>query len=349
MIFDKSSSFLFIIISFIITILLVRPFINFLNGLRFQKREGGVGSMGKALIDKLQDYKAGTPIGGGILLIAIVTALFFLIINFVNSYNLSITSAFNIKDELFIVFFTFIGFGMLGFVDDWVKIRGKDTPGTFGSWIGISRKVKIISQLILSLVIGSLLYFKLGINTIYIPIVGINIYLGPFYILFSSLTIIYFSNAFNFTDGLDGLACGLLTILLTTYLIIAITVIDIPLLLFISLFLGSVMAFLLFNIYPATIFLGDAGALSFGAILAVIGLLMGNIIALFVIGGVFFAEAASSAIQIFWWKVFKKKLFPIAPIHHTFLTMGWQEPKIVMRAWIVGIILAIFGLWLATI
>ena len=173
--------------------------------------------------------------------------------------------------------------------------------------------------------------------------------MGPLYILFSAFIIIYFTNAFNFTDGLDGLASGLFLILLITYLVIALTVIDTPLLLFISLLIGTVTAFLLFNIFPASIFLGDAGALSFGAVVAVLGLLMGNIFALLFIGGLFFAEALSSVIQIFWWKLFKKKFFPIAPIHHTFLAIGWQEPKIVMRAWIVGIILAIFGLWLATI
>ena len=89
--------------------------------------------------------------------------------------------------------------------------------------------------------------------------------------------------------------------------------------------------------------------LSFGATLAVIGLLSGSIIALFVIGGIFVLEIASSAIQIFGWRFLKRPIFPIAPIHHSFLAMGWEEPKIVMRAWLFGIMLAIFGLWLATI
>jgi phospho-N-acetylmuramoyl-pentapeptide-transferase len=95
--------------------------------------------------------------------------------------------------------------------------------------------------------------------------------------------------------------------------------------------------------------LGDAGALAFGAMLGVIGLLTGRVIAQVIIGGIFVFEIASSAIQIFGWKVFKKPIFPLAPIHHTFLARGWEEPKIVMRAWLAGIILAIFGLWLATI
>ncbi len=349
MFIDKSFGLFAIILSFLITLVFIQPFINFLNNLKFQKKTGGVGSMGKALIDKLQDFKSGTPIGGGILLIVLVTMLFSFFFILSNNFDLKIISAYQIKDELVIIFATFIGFGALGFIDDWVKIRGKQTPGTFGSWIGLSRRTKILAQIFLSLIIGSLLHFQLGIDSLYIPLLRYNIVLGPFYILFSSFVIIYFSNAFNFTDGLDGLASGLLIILLSAYLLIAFAVIDVPLFVFISLLLGSVMAFLLFNIYPATIFLGDAGALSFGAMIAVIGLLMGNIVALFVIGGVFFFEAASSVIQIVWWKIFKRKFFPIAPIHHTFLAIGWQEPKIVMRAWIIGIILAIFGLWLATI
>jgi len=118
---------------------------------------------------------------------------------------------------------------------------------------------------------------------------------------------------------------------------------------FIAISVGALIAFLYFNVWPARIFLGDAGALSFGAMLGVIGLLTGSIIALFVIGGVFFIEIASSAVQMIGWKYLKKPIFPLAPIHHAFLLKGWEEPKIVMRAWLVGVILAIFGLWLAVI
>jgi phospho-N-acetylmuramoyl-pentapeptide-transferase len=113
--------------------------------------------------------------------------------------------------------------------------------------------------------------------------------------------------------------------------------------------LGALIAFIYFNVWPARVHLGDVGALSFGAMLAVIGLLTGNIIALVIIGGLFVIEAMSSAIQIFGWKFLKKPLLPLAPLHNTFLAIGWEEPKIVMRAWFAGIILAIFGLWLSTI
>jgi len=172
--------------------------------------------------------------------------------------------------------------------------------------------------------------------------------LGIWYIPFAAFVIVAFSNAYNITDGLDGLAVGLLLICLAVFEVIAVGNLDTPLLFFISLWAGGLFAFLYFNVWPARLFLGDAGALSFGAMLAVIGLITGKILALVVIGGIFVLEAASSLIQIISWKFFKKPILPLAPIHHTFLAKGWNEPKIVMRAWILGLLLAVFGLWLAT-
>ena len=142
---------------------------------------------------------------------------------------------------------------------------------------------------------------------------------------------------------------GLLMICLIAFGIIAAGNLDIPLSTLIAIWLGSLMAFLYFNVWPARLFLGDAGALSFGAMLGLLGLLTGSAFSLVIIGGVFVIEIVSSAIQMFGWKMFKKPLFPLAPIHHTFLAIGLEEPKIVMRAWLTGIMLAIFGLWLAAI
>jgi phospho-N-acetylmuramoyl-pentapeptide-transferase len=113
--------------------------------------------------------------------------------------------------------------------------------------------------------------------------------------------------------------------------------------------IGSLLAFLYFNVWPARIFLGDAGALSFGATLAVIGLLTGGIVALVIVGGIFVIEIFSSLVQIFGWKYLKRPIIPIAPLHNSFLVWGWEEPKIVLRAWLAGIVLAIFGLWLSVI
>ena len=138
-------------------------------------------------------------------------------------------------------------------------------------------------------------------------------------------------------------------ICLLAFMVITAGTLDTPLSIFIALWVGALIAFLYFNVYPARLFMGDAGALSFGATLAVIGIMTGSLVALFIIGGIFFVEITSSAIQILGWKVLKRPIFPLAPLHHTLLAIGWEEPKIVMRAWLAGIILAIFGLWMATI
>jgi phospho-N-acetylmuramoyl-pentapeptide-transferase len=274
----------------------------------------------------------------------------FVIIFPLSSYlGLYIRSSYSLRAELFVIFFTFISFGLLGLSDDLLKVFGKPTRGVLGLWFGLRRKHKFVLQCLLALFVGFIIYKYLGIQIINIPLLNVVVNLGVWYIPFAAFVIVAFTNAFNITDGLDGLSVGLLLICLLAFEVIATGNLDTPLSLFISLWVGSLIAFLYFNVWPARIFLGDTGALSFGAMLGVIGLLTGRIIALVVIGGVFVLEAATSAIQIFGWKYLKRPILPLAPIHHTFLAKGWQEPKIVMRAWMLGLLLAIFGLWLATI
>ena len=338
-----------IIFSFTVSSLLIVPFINLLYKFKMLRRREGEGSRKKSLFDELHDKKAGTPTGGGILLIALISVLFAIIFPLSSRLGVYIEAAYDIRGELLVIFFTFISFGLLGLLDDYVKIFGKAIPGKMGMWIGLGRMPKIILQVVLAFSVGFFLNRYLGINILHVPLINKVFYLGSWYIPFAAFVIIFFNNAFNFTDGLDGLASGLLMIYLFAYMILAAGVLDTPLFMFIALWLGAIIAFLYFNTYPARIFLGDAGALSFGATIAVIGLLIGNTVALFVIGGIFVIEAISSAVQIFGWKVLKRPILPLAPLHNTFLTLGWEEPKIVMRAWIAGVMLAIFGLWLATI
>lgn len=338
-----------IIFSFLISSVLVVPFINFLYKVRWIRRKEAPKNGKIPLFDKLHDYKAGTPVGGGILIILIVTILFAILFPLASYLGIFIQSAYNLRSELIILFVTFLSFGALGLLDDLIKIFGKPTRGVLGMAFGLTRTHKFILQWIIGFFVGFLIYKNLGIQIIHIPLVEKTFNLGIFYIPFAAFVMVAFCNAFNFTDGLDGLAGGLLVICLLAFSIIAASALDTPLSLFIAIWIGALMAFLYFNIYPARIFLGDAGALSFGAMLGVIGLLTGSLIALLVIGGIFVLELFSSAIQIAGWKILKKPIFPLAPIHHTFLAVGWEEPKIVMRAWLAGIILAIFGLWLATI
>jgi len=337
-----------LLFSFVITSVLVVPFIDLLYKLKLTRRKEAPKKGKVPLFDKLHDVKAGTPVGGGILLISVVTILFALLFPFASHMGVYIRSSYNFKSELFVIFITFIAFGLLGLSDDLVKIFGKPKAGAMGMWIGLRRKEKFILQWVLAFFVGYLLY-RMGISILHIPLIDKTIQLGIWFVPFSAFTIVAFTNAFNITDGLDGLSCGLLVICLIAFGAIAATALDTPLSLFIALWVGALLAFLYFNVWPARVFLGDTGALSFGAMLAVIGLLTGSLVALLVIGGIFVIEIASSAVQIFGWRVLKRPIFPLAPIHHTFLAIGWEEPKIVMRAWVAGIILAIFGLWLATI
>ena len=338
-----------IIFSFLVTSLLVVPFINFLYKMHLTRKKEAPKKGTVPLFDKLHDKKAGTPVGGGILLIVIISILFAVIFSFASKMGVFIECSFNLKYELFIVFFTFISFGLIGLSDDLVKIFGKPKAGLKGLLFGLGRWQKFALQWFFAFLIGYVIYKYLGIQILHIPFVSKTLYLGPLYIPFAAFTIVSFTNAFNITDGLDGLASGLLLICLTVFGVILAGRLDTPLSLFIAIWIGSLIAFLYFNVWPARIFLGDSGALSFGATLAVIGLLSGSIIALVVVGGIFVIEILSSAVQMFGWKFFKKAIFPLAPIHHTFLAIGWEESKIVFRAWLAGIILAIFGLWLSAI
>jgi len=338
-----------VIFSFLISSVLIVPFINLLYKLHFTRRVEAPKRGKIPLFDRMHDKKAGTPIGGGVLLIAIVCVLFAILFPIASHLGVYIRTAYNLRWELTVIFFTFISFGILGLSDDFLKLFVKPSKGILGLWFGLRRKQKFILQWILAFIIGFMIYNNLGIHIIHIPLIGRVIDLGAWYVPFSALIIVSFTNAYNITDGLDGLATGLLLICLAAFSVIVAGHLDTPLSLFISIWIGALIAFLYFNIWPARIFMGDTGALSFGATLAVIGLLTGSIVALIVMGGIFILEVASSGIQILSWKFRGKPFFSIAPAHNVFLAKGWEEPKIVMRAWLLGIMLSIFGLWLSTI
>ena len=212
--------------------------------------------------------------------------------------------------------------------------------------MGISWRAKLVGQLLIGLGIGWYMYQTMGISIVNIPYLGV-VNLGWVYVPFAALVITGFSNAVNITDGLDGLASGLLMITLFALTILATSILDTPITLFLALWIGAILAFLYFNTYPARIFLGDVGALSFGATLAVIGLMLGKIVAVFVIGGFFLLEIATSSVQMFGKRYLGRRLLPLSPFHLWLQSIGWEEPKIVARSWLAGIVLAIFGLWLA--
>ena len=328
----------FTILSFFVTAICLVPFIDFLYKIKLQRKKQktrDVFNRRTPLFDKMSQWKVGTPFGGGILVIAVVT--------FLTLFAYGILQVEVRLWEIATLLFAFIGFGALGFYDDLKKIlNGKTTQ-----FFGLRFKHKFVIQWILALVIGTILYMN-GYDFVYIHWFG-DIAIGALYILFAAFVIVSFVNAVNIADGLDGLSAGLFVICLIAFLAISENILDPSMGLFTAILLGSVSAFLYFNIYKARLWMGDVGALSFGAALAVIGLLTGKTIAIGFIGGVFVIEIASSLIQILSKKFLKKKAFPVAPFHLYLLKRGWEEPKIVMRAWLLGMVFASIGLYLALI
>lgn len=325
------------IFSFFFTIILLIPFIDFLYRIKLRRQDQITKDMFNQhtpLFDKYHKWKAGTPIGGGILIIFLTTVI--------SVWSYGILSI-NVKPwELFVIFFSFISFGLLGLYDDAKKM----TESKSAAFFGLRFRHKFIIQWILALIIATVFYVQLGYSFLYIHGFGL-ISIGILFIPFAAFVIVSFVNAVNIADGLDGLASGLLVICLVAFLAINSQQIDRSLGVFISVLLGSVMAFLYFNIYKARIWLGDVGALSLGAALAVIGLLTGKTLTLAVVGGVFVIEIASSLIQILSKKYLRKKLFTAAPFHLYLQQRGWEEPKIVMRAWLFGMLFGVLGVYLA--
>ena len=324
--------------SLILTGTLIVPFIDFLYKVKLRRQDQktvDIFNKPTPLFDKYNGWKVGTPFGGGIVIIGVVTLL--------SLWSYGIFNANASFWEVFVLIFSLVGFGILGLYDDLKKLVGNTTKSPI---FGLRFRHKFILQLGLSFIISLIIYFKLGYSSIFVRGFGL-LDLGYIYILVSMFAITSFVNAFNIADGLDGLASGLLLICLGAFLAISSSQLDQTLAIFIAILIGSVAAFLYFNIYKARIWLGDVGSMSLGATLAVIGLLNGKIIALAIIGGVFVIEVGSSFLQLASKKYFGKKIFPVAPFHLYLLKRGWEEPKIVMRAWLLGFFFAILGLFIA--
>ncbi|MBI2334920.1 hypothetical protein HYU96_03925 [Candidatus Daviesbacteria bacterium] len=318
-----------VLASFVITSIFMVPFIDLLFFLKRKlKRQISRKSSSQTPIhDQLMKDDEKIPSGAGALLIVILVVL-------------SIVAA-PLTNSLKILLFTLVSFGVLGFVDDFKLMLTRRK----GKFFGLDRGKILIWQSVMAILIATMLYVMIGMNNLYIAYLG-NFVIGYWYIPLAAFVIVSFANAYNISDGLDGLAAGLLLICLFAFLGIASISLDLSLASFIGIWIGALFAFLYFNIWPARIFLGDSGAFAFGATLAVVGLLTGKILALAIIGGMFVVIVASSLLQIMA-KVINKKILPVTPIHMYFRYIGWEEPKIVVRFWLAQGLLAIFGLWIA--
>ncbi len=336
-----------LILSFFVNSILFIPFINLLYKLRLQRANQEFLSAFRKKIpifSKFHAKKAGTPVGGGILLVITTIALFFISLTLLYYFWYPVTWIYNLGEEIKIIFFTFTFFALIGIYDDIKKIFPDKNTAQFGLRV----RHKLVLETILAVVVGFMIFNNLNVDILYIPFIGVW-HIGFWYIPFAAFVIVAFTNAYNITDGLDGLAGGLLLIALSFFWVISASILDTPLSLFIAILIGGLISFLYFNVYPARIFLGDVGALSFGATLAVIGLMLGKNFAFPIIGGIFVLEVGSSLIQMLSKRFLGKKIFDAAPLHLLLQHKGWPEPKIVSRAWLAGLILGFIGLFLAVI
>ena len=282
--------------------------------------------------------KEGTPTMGG--LIFILTTLIIMIVLYLRG---SIEYSYN----LIILIITFLSYALLGFVDDFLKVRYHNNKG-------IPTLVKLFFQTIIAIVFYVIFRKNGGDPTIEITFLHTSINLGWAYGLFILLVLVGTSNAVNITDGLDGLAGGLSVITFLAYGVITwgttwlVGYQDIAIFSFVL--TGAIMGFLVFNSYPAKVFMGDTGSLALGAALATIAILTRHEISLILIGGVFVVETLSSLIQIIAIRRFHKKIFKKAPLHHHFEELGWEEIDIVKLFWTIGFLLSmigvIYGVWL---
>ncbi len=349
------------ITAFLLSVALGPPLIRKLRSLKVEER---VRKEDSRELDLLHKKKEGTPTMGGILILLAVILSILLWANLQNHF-------------IHLVLLVTIWLGVVGFLDGWMKLRGKSK--------GLRGKYKLLGQILLGLLIGWYLYhFRSAIALLWGPGVEVvnsdyspylnkdyatvltipffkNLFLplSFFYIPFVALVIVGASNAVNLTDGLDGLATGNIIFVALIYGILAYVVgnwriasyLQVlfvegsgELTIFCTALVGACLGFLWFNSYPAQVFMGDTGSLALGGALGAVAVIAKHELLLIIVGGIFVAEALSVIIQVLSFKLRGKRVFAIAPLHHHFELRGWEEPKVIVRFWIIATILAFLAL-----
>ncbi|MGE5702326.1 MAG: phospho-N-acetylmuramoyl-pentapeptide-transferase [Clostridia bacterium] len=310
-----------IIASFLISVLIGPLFIPVLRRMKFGQsiREEG---------PKSHQKKAGTPTMGGTI---ILLALAFTVLKFANLTN-----------EVYFLLLVTFGYGLIGFLDDFIKISKKRN-------LGLTAKQKFAGQIVLAILAYALLLMMDFDTSLHFPGTSWKIELGFLYFPFLLFLLVGTTNAVNITDGLDGLLAGTGAIAFGAYAIIA-SLLSVPdTAIFSASVVGAVLGFLVFNAHPARVFMGDTGSLALGGALAGIAIMTKTELLLAVIGGVFVVETLSVIMQVVSFKTRGKRIFRMSPLHHHFELTGWSEWRVVVTFWLVGMMFAGLGVYLEVV
>ncbi len=317
-----SKALLFVIIvSFFIAVIIGPIFIPFLRRLKFGQsiREEGPASHKK---------KSGTPTMGGIIFMTSIVVTTLITAIFTDYVTLS--------QEIQMLLIALLGYGLIGFIDDFIIVVKKNNEG-------LTPKQKVLGQLMIAV-----LFFYLFLRSDYPTTISffnlfeINLYW--IYGLFILLWMVGFSNAVNLTDGLDGLCSGASVIAFSSFGMIAMAQQQLDIAIFCFTVVGALLGFLVFNLNPAKVFMGDTGSLALGGVLAAVSILLKQELILVLIGLVFVLETLSVIIQVGYFKRTGKRIFKMAPLHHHFELCGWSEWKVVTVLWLVGLVCGLLGL-----
>lgn len=328
---ELSGTFLLSLGAFLLAMVLTPVFTLFAYRYKFWKKQRSTSTTGEILkvFTKLHaaKFKRNIPTMAGIIGVISITA---------------ITIGFNLnRAETWLPLAALVGGGAVGLLDDIINIRGQGKGVA-----GLRSSLKFAMITLLAVALGWFFYAKLGYVSVHIPFAG-DIMLGWLIVPLFVFAVVATSNAVNISDGLDGLAGGLLTISFGIFGIIALLQGHVLLSGFCFTVVGALLSYLWFNIYPARFFMGDVGSFAFGTSLGVVAMLTNTLFLLPIIGIIFVIEAGSSVIQIASKKLFHRRVFLSAPIHHHLEAKGWPETKVTMRFWVIACVAGCTGLLLA--
>ena len=297
-------------------------------------RHFNIGQRVSAFVRQSHIKKNGTPTMGG---------LIFIIPTLVGTIALALTHKIAYTSNLGIVLLVFFGYALIGFLDDYTSIKRDNNEG-------LTVYQKLILQVLIALGFFYIYMRNGGATSWVVGTLGIDMEMGWLYGIFILLILVGASNAVNITDGLDGLAGGLSAIAFVAFSLISFAVGFEDIGVFSIILTGALVGFLLFNTYPAKVFMGDTGSLALGGVMGAIAILTHRELTLLVVAGIFVIETLTVIIQTIWMILFHKKIFLMTPLHHHFEALGWHEMDIVKLFWTFGILLAmggiIFGVWL---